>query len=639
MTPMRWIFAALLALSTSAFADTSAQTLVHLLDYVGVDYPHFVKDGKVVDAAEYKEQQEFAGQVVDLLGKLPPVPQRAALLQEAVALKALVDAKGDGAEVSRRASALRRQAIDAYQLAVVPRSAPDPQRGAALYAVHCAACHGADGRGDGPAARGLDPAPANFHNRERMSQRSLYGLYNTITLGVAGTSMQPYPQLTEDERWALAFHAGSLGLDPERAAKGRELWAEGRGREDVGTLRELATSTEAEVVAKYGADVGTVFDWLKAHPSDLRADKGSPIALSRRLLAESAATYRAGKLEEAQRLGLASYLEGFELAEAGLDAVDHKLRLEVETQMIAYRDLLRRGAPVDEVERLAGRIDGLLATSADKLGGEALSPTAAAVSAFFILVREGLEALLVVAAIVAFLIKADRREALPWIHAGWMGALVLGVLTWFAAVKLIEVSGATRELTEGVTALVAAVILLYVGFWLHDKSHAQAWRQFIDEHLTAALQKGTLWALAGLSFIAVYREVFETVLFYEALWQQAGPNAHGSVLVGLACGAGALALLAWLILRYGLRLPIGPFFAVCSILMVVLAIAFTGNGIKALQEADLIAASPVAGVSVPLLGLYPTMQTMVAQAVVLLLVAGALVWARNARNRRPSRAP
>jgi high-affinity iron transporter len=244
-----------------------------------------------------------------------------------------------------------------------------------------------------------------------------------------------------------------------------------------------------------------------------------------------------------------------------------------------------------------------------------------------------------VAAIVAFLIKADRREALPWIHAGWMGALVLGVLTWFAAVKLIEVSGATRELTEGVTALVAAVILLYVGFWLHDKSHAQAWRQFIDEHLTAALQKGTLWALAGLSFIAVYREVFETVLFYEALWQQAGPNAHGSVLVGLACGAGALALLAWLILRYGLRLPIGPFFAVCSILMVVLAIAFTGNGIKALQEADLIAASPVAGVSVPLLGLYPTMQTMVAQAVVLLLVAGALVWARNARNRRPSRAP
>ena len=132
--------------------------------------------------------------------------------------------------------------------------------------------------------------------------------------------------------------------------------------------------------------------------------------------------------------------------------------------------------------------------------------------------------------------------------------------------------------------------------------------------------------------------MFETVLFYEALWQQAGPNAHGSVLVGLACGAAALALIAWLILRYGLRLPIGPFFAACSILMVVLAIAFTGNGIKALQEADLVAASPVAGVSVPLLGLYPTLQTMIAQALVILVVACALIWTRQARNRRPSKA-
>jgi high-affinity iron transporter len=280
----------------------------------------------------------------------------------------------------------------------------------------------------------------------------------------------------------------------------------------------------------------------------------------------------------------------------------------------------------------------LLEDAGQKLHGEGLSATAAAVSAFFILVREGIEALLVVAALAAFLVKAGRRESLVWIHAGWIGALVLGGVTWYVAGRLIGVSGATREMTEGITALAAAAILLYVGWWLHDKSHAVAWQGFIDRHMRGALERGTLWALAGLSFIAVYREVFETVLFYQALWQQAGDAAHGSVMVGFLSGAATLAVLAWIILRYGVRLPIGPFFAVCSVLMAVLAVGFTGNGIKALQEADVVAASPVAGFSLPVLGIYPTVQTLVAQALVLLLIACAYAWMRSSRRRRIAKA-
>src|SRR5207344_1149179 len=111
------------------------------------------------------------------------------------------------------------------------------------------------------------------------------------------------------------------------------------------------------------------------------------------------------------------------------------------------------------------------------------------------------------------------------------------------------------------------------------------WRGFINTHLKGALAKGTLWALAGVSFLAVYREAFETVLFYQALWQQAGADARGAVIIGFVLGAITLGAVGWLIFRLGMRLPIGPFFAVSSWLLALLAVVFVGHGLKALQEA------------------------------------------------------
>ncbi len=620
---------ALLAVSPQAQADNTAQTIVHMLDYVSVDYPEFVQDGKVLDEAEYKEQLEFATQSAVLLAKLPAVPEQTALLAQTEQLKMRIVAKAPGPEITALASALRWKMIEAYGLAVAPRTAPDLKRGGSLYAAHCAACHGTQGRGNGIAGKGLEPAPSNFHDAGRMAQRSVYGLYSTITLGVAGTGMTPFGHLGEDERWALALYVATMGQIPERVAKGGALWQDGTGEKEIGTLRAVATLTDNDVHVKHGADVAAAFAWLKANPQALAKIKEEPIAYSRRLLGESLAAYRAGKRDDAQQLALTSYLEGFELVEASLDTLDRNLRQEVETHMIAYRDLLRRGAPEAAVAQQAERIDSLLAASADKIGNTGLSPTTAAISAFFILIREGLEALLVVAAIIAFLLKSGRREALPWIHAGWIGALALGSATWLAASTLIEISGATRELTEAVTALLAAAILLYVGFWLHGKSYAHAWQTFIDRHLSAALRGGTLWALAGVSFLAVYREAFETVLFYQALWHQTGTGGHSSVIVGFLCGIAVLAILAWAILRYGLRLPIGRFFAACSVLMAGLAVVFTGHGIKALQEAGLVAAIPWGDFNLPALGVYATAESMLAQLSVLLVVLATFFWSHH----------
>jgi high-affinity iron transporter len=541
-------------------------------------------------------------------------------VKAATALAERIDAKAPGAQITQQAAALRERVIAAYRLGVAPRQAPDLDAGARVYAAQCASCHGAQGRGDGPAAKGLDPAPADFHDHARMAQRSLYGLYNTITLGVAGTGMSSYRQLSEDERWALAFYVSTLGADPQRVAQGHAAWQQGKRQAEIGSLRALATLTDEEVGQKYGADAAAAFAWLKANPQALAALEASPIAVSRRLLAQSAAAYRSGNREAANRLALQSYLDGFELAEQSLDAIDSELRHRIEAEMFRYRDLIRRGVPATEVDAAADTIDGLLASSAEKLDNQGLSPTAAALSAFVILLREGLEALLVVAAIVALLVKAKRRDALIWIHLGWIGALAAGGVTWFAASALIEISGATREFTEGVTALLAAAILLYVGIWLHGKRHAHAWQAFIDTRLRGALARGTLWALAGVSFLAVYREAFETVLFYQALWQQAGQGALGSIIVGFASAVVALAAVAWLILRFGVRLPLGTFFALSALLLAVLAVVFTGHGLRALQEAGSIAATPLGAVDIPALGVYPTRETLAAQLLVLALV-------------------
>ncbi|AAZ96676.1 cytochrome c, class I [Thiobacillus denitrificans ATCC 25259] len=619
------------ARAASADPGRTAQTIAHMLDYVGVDYPEFVRDGKVLDAAEYQEQSEFSVQVIEQLRKLPDNPAKAGLLRQAETLNARIAARAPGDEVSRLAGELRQGVIAAYRIAVAPKRAPDLRGAARLYAAQCAACHGAEGKGDGVQAGGMEPAPADFHDAARMRQRSVYGLFSTISLGVSGTAMGGFDQLSEAERWALAFYVSSLGTPAEVAQQGAARFAAGGSDLPFANLKTLVMTTENEVRARDGDAAAAVFAWLRQNPVEAKATAEPPLAFAGRHVDESLAAYRSGDVALAQRLAVTGYLEGFELVEASLDASDRALRQEIETQMTAYRNLLRAGAPVADAEKQAALLHALLARAGDTLDAGGLSPFAALLGAFFILVREGLEALLVVAAVVAFLVKAERREALRYVHVGWIGALGLGVLTWFVASYVIAISGAGREVTEGITALAASAILLYVGFWLHDKSHADRWKAFVGRHLTHALSRGTLWALAGVSFLAVYREAFETVLFYQALWQQA-EGARSSVLAGAGLGAATLAVLGWMIFRFGLRLPIGPFFAASSALLALLAVMFAGHGVAALQEAGWLPLDPVNFIEVPLLGIYANVQALSLQGGLIAVILVGFAWGHARRG-------
>ena len=627
-------FLAASGLAAGQASTDAAQTLVHTLDYVAVDYPGAVEDGKVKNEDEFREMVEFAGRVKDELPGLPANPRRDALAADAATLAALVGRKAPADAVAAAASTLRWRIIEAYAIQIAPKRLPDLARGAQLYQTHCSGCHGAAGRGDGPAVKGMEPSPTDFHDAARMRQRSAYGLYSTISLGVAGTPMASFGHLPEDDRWALAFHAANFAATDVERAKGRALWTAAVARAAFPDIANVAKLSANEVAGQFGDDAALIQAYLRAHPEALAAGKPAPIALARERVAASATAYGDGDRAQAGQLAVQAYLDGFELAEPALRNVDAGLVAETERAMMALRNLIGAAAPAAEVAEQAARVDALLARAQDALAGGTLSPEAIFASAFVILLREGLEALLVIAAILAFLTRARRRDAVPYVHMGWASAVVLGLLTWAAATELVEISGANREVIEGVTALLASAMLLYVGYWLHGKASARAWQGFIKDRVDGALAGGALWAMALVSFLAVYREMFETVLFYQALWVQAGEAGRGAFFGGAATAVVALVAAGWAMLRFSVRLPLGPFFAAMSILMCLLAIVLAGKGVAALQEAGVIGADPVNVPALSWLGVFPTWQTLGAQALVLaLVIAGFAFTGRPARGR------
>ncbi|HET8533802.1 MAG TPA: cytochrome c/FTR1 family iron permease [Methylomirabilota bacterium] len=560
---------------------------------------------------------------------LPARPERAALETTAAGLLAAIRDKRSGEEVAAVAGDLRRRIIDLYEVRVVPRQVPGLAPAAADFTTHCAVCHGATGRGDGPGAKGLTPPPADLTDATRMGEHSLFGLYNTITLGIKGTAMTGFAPLGETQRWGLAFYVSTLATPPAERERGARLWKDGVGRSELGDLRSLVMATPREVTARAGRDGAAVLAYLRGDPGALAAGRESPLDLSARLLGESLAAYRQGDAARAHQLAITSYLEGFELVEAPLGAVDSRLKSRVEAEMLRYRTLIQSRAPRDAVETEARTILSLLDTARQRLDAARLSPVTTFSSALIILLREGLEAILVLAALVAMLIKSGRREALRYVHAGWIAALALGAVTWLAASYVVTLSGAGREVTEGVTALLAAVMLLYVGFWMHRHAHAARWKTFLETRVQAALSGRTRWALASIAFLAVYREAFETVLFYQALWIEAGASGRLAVAAGFAAAAAGLVLLAWLILKMGLRLPVGWFFGVGSVLMAALAVVLAGKGIAALQQAGRLPVEPLDLPTIPSLGVYPTWQGVLTQLVLVLLILIAFTYSRR----------
>lgn len=358
----------------------------------------------------------------------------------------------------------------------------------------------------------------------------------------------------------------------------------------------------------------------------------------------------AGKGDEGATLVNNAYYQYYEklgFEKNVMNAISGDRVSQVEYQFKMTRKTMRDGGSDKEIKQLVDDLKSWLVKDAAILDGGASGNvngftklvTSSAGQAFLILIREGLEALLVVAAVIAYLVKSGNKRFTKWIYLGVVAGLAGSGLVAVLFTFLFGGSGPVQEISEGVCALIATLMLLWTSNWMLNKSSVEAWNNYIRNKTEAAvagaqskvesgqrLGLGMIASLAMLSFLAVFREGAETVIFYESIYSMS-QDAHGMWVGGLA--AAAVLIVIFLVLRFtSVKIPIGPFFLVTSIVMAVLVVIFAGGGIHALIEGDLIEGTYLS--SVPTndwIGLYPYVETITAQviaaiAVVVLFVVG-----------------
>ena len=366
---------------------------------------------------------------------------------------------------------------------------------------------------------------------------------------------------------------------------------------------------------------------------------------ARVLVDDSVELYAAGNEEDAYIAARNSYLDHFEYVEIPLRVRDEGLTLEVEEDYAALRNLIEAGAPLDEVESTAADVHRGLDDVERTLSEPGLAaPVLALVYAFTIIFREGLEAVLVVAAVLGYLEASRNTQYRGAVLKGVAGAAAATVVLFIATTLFVQLAPLQRELLEAGTALLAVGVLFYVSFWLITRLEHRRWMEFMKAKVWAAATTGSALALAGVGFTAVFREGFETTLFFQALISFAeGLLAY--VAGGTVLGIVVLAAIGWVIFKAGRKIPVRTFLTTAVVLVMLLSVAFIGNAVRGFQEATYL---PVTFLeSLPdlpifvsqLTGWYPTRETILAQAILTLVYVVGAIWTFVVLPRRQRVAP
>jgi high-affinity iron transporter len=315
------------------------------------------------------------------------------------------------------------------------------------------------------------------------------------------------------------------------------------------------------------------------------------------------------------------YLSHFEFVEVPLRVVAPGLTSDAETKFAEIRGLISDHASTEEIRSNIVELRGLIDDAERQLTDEGFrAPAVVFGQSFIIIFREGLEAVLLVTVLLGYLEAAKATQYRRPILIGMGVAAVATVVTFFVLRTVLAALPFGREVLEAITALIAVVVLFYVSFWLVARLEQKRWLEFLRARVWSAVSVGSTMALVLVGFTAVYREGFETALFYQALLSF-GPGLGVWVAAGLAAGVVALAAVSWLIFRLGRRVPVKAFLSAAVVLLMATSIAFLGNAIRSLQEADIVALHrwpnwPRAPIFLSQsLGYWPSRETITAQAV------------------------
>ncbi|WP_310582838.1 FTR1 family protein [Deinococcus sp.] len=366
------------------------------------------------------------------------------------------------------------------------------------------------------------------------------------------------------------------------------------------------------------------------------------LRITRDLVSQSLREYNQGQTEQAFKTARSAYLDHFEYAEPPLRVLNPDLILETEYRFSDLRNGMKAGQSMSELQKIAGEINGSLRKAESIVSGTGvLGPTLAATGGFTILFREGLEAALLIAAIFAYLDTSRNTRLRKAVWYGGAAALLATVLTWALATYLLAIAPVSRELISAVTSAIAVVILFSLSFWLLQQADRKRSVEFMRAKVSQAVQGGSLMALGLITFTTIYREGFETVLFYQALTVASGPVTNYMYL-GVALAVLALGVVFLLLFRFGRKLPTARLFPVLIGVTALFAVAFIGNGVRAFQEAGWLNVTNLYG-SFPkidpnvaaLTGIHPTVETLAAQALMILVYLLGYVYVRvSGRTKR-----
>ncbi len=622
---IKLILALTFVISSNIYSQTSDQVVsesnestprfaIHLLDYLAHDYGGAVEHGKIISQGEYSEQKEFVNKIYELAGTLTEIKNDKAIYAKITKLKTMIEGRAEAADVAIQARDIQKDLITITKITLSPTDQPSITNGKILFQQNCISCHGQNGFGDGEDGKGMDPAPANFHEPERMSAISAFHNYNTIRLGVPGTGMPSWSQFNDKEVWDLSFYLMAIRhYDLVRPGVGSNI-----NTENI-TLVDLASLSDNELKAKMNEqnedNKNLALALLRTKNNNTTG--GDYVEKAKRYLDESLAAYKNNSKEDAKRLAIQAYLEGIEPVEPMIKANNPDLVIKIETEMAQIRQII--SDPTSTIDILSAQIiktNHVFDDVNETIKARELTFGVAFSGAFAIILREGFEAVLIVLTLLSVIKAFGNKRAALWVHAGWSSALALGFVAWFLSGALMKMSGASREILEAVTSTIAVIILLYVGFWLHRQTEIGRWKKFIHEKVQGAIDNKNLWTLASISFISVFREAFETVLFIRALWFQTNTDGKNAITLGLVAALGLIFAFSFIALRYSKKIPVRELFKVSSIMTSVLAFILAGKAVRSLQEAGLLNVSYLPwNIRFDTIGLFPTWQSITAQVI------------------------
>ena len=351
--------------------------------------------------------------------------------------------------------------------------------------------------------------------------------------------------------------------------------------------------------------------------------------------------YELGDTQAAYASARSAYLDSYEYVEIPLRAIAPDFTFEVEYQFATLRNQINDGATIEDIATTIISLERSLDESERLVSGTGtIAPMIAFISSFSIIFREGLEAVLILGAIITYLEASRNHKFKKYVHYGIGLAIGATAVTWVIASYIIEISGANRELIEAIAALSATAVLFYVSFWILNKIEHKRWMEFVKAKVFQASAAGGTSVFIMLSFFTVYREGFETVLFYQAMFSFA---KYMEFYVGLGFILGIVSLLGiyFGFRKLGKRLPLRALFGLTMGIGAYLSIAFLGNAIREFQVLDYIPYTSMLG-TIPRLdinvatmtGIYPTLETTVGQIVLLAVYLVASLYVLVLRPKR-----